>query len=141
MANLIVGEPLDLTQHQRGPFARGQLEQRLMDHIEPSEMSRVVFHGGQVVLVERRDVTGHTGTPLDGVQGEVGGDTKEPCAGLLVVANLAELLPGAQEGFLAEVIGGLFIAGESPEIAEDIRLAPRDQILEGLVCAQPSAQG
>ena len=64
-------------------------------------MSRVVFHGGQVVLVKRRDVAGRTGTPLDGVQGEVGGDTKEPCAGLLVVANLAELLPGAQEGFLA----------------------------------------
>src|SRR5579859_3597183 len=56
------------------------------------------------------------------VERQVSRDVKEPGLWPLVAAQFLELPPGPQEHLLRQVIGGLLIAGDAPEVAEDIAL-------------------
>lgn len=53
------------------------------------------------------------------IQRKVGGDAKEPGVGPLIAAQSLELAPRAEEDLLREIIRRLFIAADTPEVAED----------------------
>ena len=65
------------------------------------------------------------------VAGEVGGHPEEPGARLVVVTDLLETLPGAQERLLGDIVAGLLIARDPPEVAEDGRFVSVEELLEG----------
>src|SRR5215472_1005979 len=53
------------------------------------------------------------------IERAIGGDMEEPGARLIITAHFGKLIPGAQEDLLGQVAGGLFVASDAPEIAED----------------------
>jgi len=65
------------------------------------------------------------------VAGEVSGDAEEPGARLLVAADLLEALPGPQKRLLGNIVAGLLVAGNAPEVAEDGALMRVEELLEG----------
>ena len=64
------------------------------------------------------------------VDAEVARDAKEPGARLIVALERVEVLPGAQKSLLAEIVRGLFVAGQSPEVAKDVALIAPEERLE-----------
>jgi hypothetical protein len=71
-------------------------------------------------------------------EGEIRGDAEEPRAGPVIALDLGEVLPGAQEGLLGEVVGDLLLVGQPPEIGEDLALVLAE---DGLVGAQIGGLG
>jgi hypothetical protein len=79
----------------------------------------------------------------EGVQGErlaplvidhqIRRHAEEPGSWLLVRADLAELLPGTDERLLAEVIGNLLVAGDAPDVTDDVALVALKERLEGAI--------
>src|SRR5579859_7295201 len=64
-------------------------------------------------------------------QRQIRGDAKEPCRWICVGLNFVEMLPRAQERFLAEVTGGLLVARHAVDVAKYRLLVPREERFEG----------
>lgn len=64
------------------------------------------------------------------VQRKVRGDTEEPPARALVVADPREVLPGAQERLLGEIVSRLLVSGHAPQIGKDVTFVRAEERLE-----------
>src|SRR5579859_1976741 len=64
-------------------------------------------------------------------QRQIRGDAKEPRRWICVGLNFVEMLPCAQERFLAEVTGGLLVARHAVDVAKYRLLVPREERFEG----------
>ena len=65
------------------------------------------------------------------IAGEVGGDAEEPGAWLVVAADLLETLPGAEKCLLGDIVAGLLVASDAPEIPQNRAFVRMKELLEG----------
>src|SRR5690349_21385744 len=73
---------------------------------------------------------------------EVGGDAEEPASRVLITPDAGKALPGTNERLLAEVVRRLLLAGQTPEIAEDVALVTAEEGLElGVLGAEVRGSG
>src|SRR5215469_10594175 len=72
-------------------------------------------------------------------ESEIGRDMKEPGARPFIITDLGEMLPGAKEGLLPEIIRRLLVVGHPPEIVEDLALIAVHKFLKCLHIRAQSA--
>jgi hypothetical protein len=100
----------------------------LLGGIGGSPIGRIVL--AVIVVDGPGDQAGDNAAMAQVLEGEVGCDAEEPAGGMIVVPEVGEVLPGTDEGFLAEIIGRLLLAGEAPEIAKDDLLIAAEECFE-----------